>query len=35
MKWWKGVVVVVVGVGSFFGYRAIAKRRDLKETLFI
>jgi hypothetical protein len=37
MKWWKDLalffVVVVMGVGSFFGYRAIAKRRDLKETL--
>jgi hypothetical protein len=37
MKWWKGVVlffiVVVIGAGSFFGYRAVAKRRDLKGTL--
>jgi hypothetical protein len=37
MKGWKGVVlffiVVVIGAGSFFAYRAVAKRRDLKETL--
>jgi hypothetical protein len=37
MKLRKGVLlfvaVVVLGVGSFFAYRAIAKRRDLKETL--
>src|SRR5580693_3810932 len=37
MKLRKGVVllvtVVVLGVGSFFAYRASAKRRDLKETL--
>lgn len=37
MKLRKGVVllviIVVVGVGSFLAYRAIAKRRDLKETL--
>jgi hypothetical protein len=37
MKWWKGVVlfliVAAIGMASFFGYRAIAKRRDLKETL--
>ena len=37
MKWWKAVVlffiVVVIGVGPFVGYCAIAKRRDLKETL--
>jgi hypothetical protein len=37
MRWWKGVVlffiVVVIGVGSFLAYRAIAKRRYLKETL--
>lgn len=36
MKLWKAVVffaaVVVIGVGSFLGYRAIAKRRDLRET---
>jgi hypothetical protein len=37
MKLRKGVVplvtIVVLGAGSFFTYRAIAKRRDLKETL--
>jgi hypothetical protein len=37
MKPWQVValvlIVVGVGVGSFFGYRDIAKRRDLKETL--
>jgi hypothetical protein len=36
MKLWKVVLfvaVVVLGVGSIFAYRAIAKRRDLKETL--
>jgi len=37
MKLWKGLVllvtIVALGVGSFFAYRAFAKRRDLKETL--
>ena len=37
MKWWKqialSVAVVILGVGSFFAYRAIAKSRDLRETL--
>ncbi len=37
MKLRKGVLlfvtVVVLGVGSFFAYRAFAKRRDLQETL--
>lgn len=37
MKLWKGAVllvtIVVLGVGSFFAYRAIARRRDLRETL--
>jgi len=38
MKWWKRIAlflaVVILGVGSFLAYRAIAKRRDLRETLF-
>jgi len=37
MKLWKGVVLLVIilvlGVGCFFAYRAIANRHDLKETL--
>lgn len=37
MKWCKRVVLtlaaVVLGLGSFFAYRAIANHRDLKETL--
>ena len=37
MKWWKRFVLtlaaVVLGLGSFFAYRAIANHRDLKETL--
>jgi hypothetical protein len=37
MKWWKQIApsaaVVIPGVGSFFAYRAIAERRDLRETL--
>lgn len=37
MKWWKrillSVAVVILGLGSFFVYRAVAKNRDLKETL--
>jgi len=37
MKLWKSVVllviILVVGVGCFFAYRAIANRHDLKETL--
>ena len=34
MKAWQVIaLVVVLGLGSFFGYHAIAKRRDLKATL--
>jgi hypothetical protein len=37
MKWWKQiaffVAVIVIGVGSFYAYRAITKQRDLRETL--
>lgn len=37
MKRWKAgvlfVAVTVIGAGSFLGYRAIAKRRDFRETV--
>lgn len=37
MNWWKWVLAtlaaVVLGLGSFFAYRAIASHRDLRETL--
>ncbi len=37
MKWWKRVAlsfaVIILGLGSFLVYRAIAKHRDLQDTL--
>lgn len=38
MKSWKNIalsiVVIILGICSFFAYRAIARHRDLRETLF-
>ncbi len=37
MKWWKRIAlslaVIIFELGSFLAYRAIAKHRDLQETL--